>query len=52
MPRHYAPWGNLAIFYRDFDYSDGLVKLGALTSGIDAFAQHSGDFSVTFELAG
>ena len=24
----YAPWGNLALFYRDFPYSDGLVRLG------------------------
>jgi hypothetical protein len=29
-----APWGNLAIFYRDFGYSHGLVKLGSLESGI------------------
>jgi len=28
---YYAPWGNLALFYRDFAYSDGLVKLGQLT---------------------
>ncbi|MFQ2274113.1 cyclophilin-like fold protein [Aeromonas hydrophila] len=25
---YYAPWGNLAIFYRDFGYSTGLIKLG------------------------
>jgi hypothetical protein len=25
---YYAPWGNLAIFYRDFGYSPGLVRLG------------------------
>lgn len=25
---YYAPWGNLAVFYRDFPYSDGLVILG------------------------
>ena len=30
---YYAPWGNLAIFYRDFGYSSGLVKLGGLDSG-------------------
>lgn len=32
---YYAPWGNLAIFYRDFGYSAGLVNWaiskGALT---------------------
>lgn len=27
---YYAPWGNLAFFYRDFGYAKGLVKLGAL----------------------
>lgn len=26
----YAPWGNLAIFYKDFAYSHGLVKLGKI----------------------
>ena len=29
----YAPWGNLAIFYRDFGYAAGLVRLGRLTPG-------------------
>jgi hypothetical protein len=34
---YYSPWGNLAIFYEDFAYSTGLVKLGRLDSGINAF---------------
>jgi hypothetical protein len=29
----YAPWGNLAIFYRDFTYSDELFRLGRLEPG-------------------
>src|SRR3954454_159345 len=33
---YYAPWGNLAIFYKDFGYSRGLVKLGAIVSGAKA----------------
>jgi hypothetical protein len=33
---YYAPWGNLAIFYKDFGYSKGLVKLGAIVSGAEA----------------
>lgn len=33
---YYAPWGNLAVFYRDFGYSDGLVKLGKIESGVEA----------------
>ena len=34
---YYAPWGNLAIFHRDFSYSRGLVKLGAIVTGGEAF---------------
>ena len=26
----YAPWGNIALFYRDFPWSAGLVRLGRL----------------------
>jgi hypothetical protein len=33
---YYAPWGNLAIFHRDFGYSEGLVHLGRIDSGIEA----------------
>jgi hypothetical protein len=33
---YYAPWGNLAVFYRDFGYSKGLIKLGRIDSGIEA----------------
>jgi hypothetical protein len=34
---YYAPWGNVAFFYKDFGYSRGLVKLGRIDSGVDAF---------------
>ena len=34
----YAPWGNLAIFYRDFSRSRGLVPLGRITSDIAPIA--------------
>jgi hypothetical protein len=33
---YYAPWGNLAIFYRDFRYSDGLIILGKINGNIEA----------------
>jgi len=33
---YYAPWGNLAIFYRDFGYSRGLVHLGTLEGAAEA----------------
>lgn len=31
---YYAPWGNLAIYYRDFAYSRGLVRLGRLEGDV------------------
>lgn len=46
---YYAPWGNLAIFYRDFSYSGGLVKLGRVESGIELLRQ-SGPLKATIEL--
>ncbi|KXX65682.1 hypothetical protein AY586_09335 [Marichromatium gracile] len=33
---YYAPWGNLAIFYRPFQAARGLVRLGAFDGPIDA----------------
>lgn len=33
---YYAPWGNLAIFHKDFSYSKGLIRLGSIVSGIEA----------------
>lgn len=29
---YYSPWGNLALFYRDFRYAGGLVLLGHIDS--------------------
>ncbi|WP_193164733.1 cyclophilin-like fold protein [Microbulbifer hainanensis] len=34
---YYAPWGNLAIFYSDFEHARGLVRLGQIDSGMDLF---------------
>lgn len=33
----YAPWGNLAVFYKDGGYASGLIPLGKLDGGIDVF---------------
>jgi hypothetical protein len=33
---YYAPWGNLALYYKDFGYSDGLILLGKLDGGVEA----------------
>jgi hypothetical protein len=46
---YYAPWGNMAIFYRDFRYSSGLIKLGAIESG-GAALNRSGSMRATIEL--
>lgn len=35
---YFAPWGNLALFYRDFGYARGLVRLGRIEAGIDSLA--------------
>jgi hypothetical protein len=47
---YYAPWGNLAIFYKDFGYSTGLIQLGRIDSGIEAVAV-PGPLKVTIEPA-
>jgi hypothetical protein len=45
---YYAPWGNLAIFYKDFGYSSGLIQLGRIDSGIEAL-NVPGPLKVTIE---
>jgi hypothetical protein len=47
---YYAPWGNLAIFYKDFGYSAGLVKLGRIDSGAEVF-RRPGTLRVTIQRA-
>ena len=46
---YYAPWGNLAIFYKDFRHSSGLIKLGKIDSGFEAL-KATGSAKVTIEL--
>lgn len=46
---YYAPWGNLAIFYRDFSYANELVILGKIDSGISALSI-PGSVNVMIEL--
>ncbi|MCB1739825.1 MAG: hypothetical protein KDK91_05610 [Gammaproteobacteria bacterium] len=45
---YYAPWGNLAIFYKPFQASRGLVRLGAFDGPIRALLQ-AGVVSVRIE---
>lgn len=48
---YYAPWGNLAIFYRDFGYASGLVNLGRIDDeGVTQLAGMKGDFEAVVEL--
>lgn len=47
---YYAPWGNLAIFYKDFQYSPGLVRLGVLEGGVETLTA-SDSVSITIERA-
>ncbi|MBY6091861.1 cyclophilin-like fold protein [Maritimibacter alkaliphilus] len=47
----YAPWGNLAIFYKPFRPAAGLVRLGAFDGAFDALLSQDGK-PVTFARAG
>jgi len=38
---YYAPWGNLAIFYKGADHAQGLVKLGHVHEGAEWLATAS-----------
>ena len=46
---YYAPWGNLAIFHRDAGYAVGLVRLGAIESGLEAL-RRPGTVEITIAL--
>jgi hypothetical protein len=49
---YYAPWGNLALFYRDFAHSDGLVRLGNLDpETADAIADLDDGTTITIDIA-
>jgi hypothetical protein len=45
---YYAPWGNLALFYRDFRYAKGPIRLGSIDEGTEAFSV-PGSVTVTIE---
>jgi hypothetical protein len=46
---YYAPWGNLAMYYNDFGYSNGLIILGKIDGDIEAL-NVPGSVKVTLEL--
>lgn len=41
---YFIPWGNIAIFYRDFRPSSNLVPLGKITSGLEYLQNMTGNF--------
>lgn len=46
----YAPWGDVAIFYKDFKYASGLIPMGRLED-IDGFVEAlKNDNRVTFKI--
>ena len=47
---YYAPWGNLVIFYKDFGYASGLIKLGRIDGGVERFVSNASQ-KVTIEKA-
>lgn len=46
---YYAPWGNLAVFYKNAGHANGLIQLGKLDGGIEKLASEKGDFDVFVE---
>lgn len=46
---YYSPWGNLALFYRDFRYSEGLIVLGKIHTGVASLSR-PGPLRVTIEI--
>ncbi len=45
---YYAPWGNLALYYKDFGYSTGLIRIGRFDAGVEALNAR-GSLKVTIE---
>ncbi|MEI0611933.1 cyclophilin-like fold protein [Brachyspira pilosicoli] len=48
---YYAPWGNIAIFYKKFRYSNNLIYLGKFenTSDIEKLSNIKGNFDIRIE---
>ena len=45
---YYAPWGNLAVFYNDFPYSRGLIRIGSIDAD-RAVLKRGGSLTVKIE---
>lgn len=44
---YYAPWGDVVMFYGDFDKNSGLYELGRAVSGADQIGALSGTVEIT-----
>ncbi len=47
---YYAPWGNLAVFYKGFGKANGLYILGRIESGKNWLAALTGNFAARIEI--
>jgi len=47
---YYSPWGNIAIFYKDFGNSRGLIRIAHFDGNIDVLKTSNSIESVKFEL--
>ena len=39
---YYAPWEGLVLYYKDFQYSTGIIKLGEIVEGLDNLTDMEG----------
>ena len=46
---YYSPWGNVNMYYSDYSYSAGLVKLGEIESGVELLDNFNEDFTVVIK---
>lgn len=48
---YYAPWGNIAIFYKNFRYSNNLIYLGKFenVSDVEKLSNIKGNFDIRIE---
>ena len=46
----YAPWGNLSIFYKEWSYSNDLIPMGHIESGLDSLMTIENEVEVTIDL--
>jgi len=47
---YYSPWGNVAIFYKDFGNSTSLIRIAKFDGNIDVLKKSGSINNVTFEL--